>query len=271
MKKILLLFLLSICFAGVYAQDTYNVQAVKGEVKDAKGKLLSKGIKLLPADKITFGKGAMLLVSNQKFGRLVLQPSANTKTKPDLPFALTMFIPAAKRISTKNTFVMSEQVDFQNFLAKEKILIAGTDFKLMVNKKAYPMDANNFFYIRYKNKAETVNMRLDSKDSLLFFNKSYFTDNAGVVIAKPTDLTDLELYYYDNLSDTSTLLTKLVMSFLDDTQIRTEIQSVVDMFKADTAPKDDYPKEIGAYLSQYYTGKTDLDNIAAWFTKNFKI
>jgi hypothetical protein len=269
MRKLLSLALVLFGVLSASAQETIDVLGVKGTVKMA-GKPVAKGTKLKATDKINFAKGSLLLVNTASLGRLFLQPSTATNTKNDIDVAVSAFIPKTKRNSAKSNFMLASSQEFQNYFSKEKLLIVGAALPVPINVKNYPMNDDSFFYLRYTYKNESVNKKLDNKDSLLLLSKDLIYAADARPVEKISDATNFEIYYYDNIAEESVLITKLSLVFVDDITAKPEVQGVVDLLKASGTTKPDIIKELTSYFYQFYGARPDFDNVNDWVTKNFK-
>ena len=75
-----------------FAQDAYNVINIRGKVSQ-NGKAVRRGSKLKASDKIKFvTPRAMLLVSSQKYGRMVLSANPRKKQMSETSYILRNLI-----------------------------------------------------------------------------------------------------------------------------------------------------------------------------------
>jgi hypothetical protein len=129
------------------------------------------------------------------------------------------------------------------------------------------MNENNFFYIRYVYKGDTINKRLlYSNDTLTIEKKSLLTVD-GKPIPNP-EISLMEIFYLQKGETTKrVLINSFDPVFLNEDDLKSEVNIILEsMQKKDKSAKID---EIISYISEMY-GKPNRENITEWLEKNIR-
>ena len=270
MKKLIILCsCILVCAHQLFAQTPtidYTIVNLKGVIKKIDGKPLTKGQKVNVNDKLTFAKDAVMLIADAtKTNNIVIEPSGATLTKTDIASPLSAFLVLAKKApAVKDNQPALKTIKEVELFFKDKLFILGNEAHFILSE-TFNMDESHFFYVNGKFGTETLNKQLENKDSLLVISKSVLSDAA----AKPIN-TEIEMLYLDVKAGDATPICKINIAFLDDPLLKPKLQHIVDLYSGSGTVKNDIPKEIAKYISQYY-GKTHLENLKTWVAKNLKV
>lgn len=208
MRAALILLVLFTSFE-LFSQE-YQVIHVKGEIaREENGELLKAGEKLSADEKITFKSGdAMAAVLDPEMGRYVLKAEADEKRSGDLIYVLkTAITPVRGGMSTRAGGI-NNAFDMKVYFAEASYVWAGNWISLRVSKAAFPMDEDNFFFLRYTLEGEQINKKLGySEDKLLMSKEEVFkVDGQGI---DPHKTSEFELFYYKSADEESELITEI--------------------------------------------------------------
>lgn len=267
MKKTLIITLfIGVCHLGLIAQDSYNVINTKGKVSK-NGKTIRRGQKLKSSDKIKFATSqAMLLVSSQKFGRMVLSANPRKKNISETSYILKNLI-SKGRASARGNEILFNKVMIWSYFGKDKHLILGGEERIKVHKTSFPMNKQNFFFINYNFKGEEVNKKLRfDKDQFIINKERLFRINKQKISGE--GITDFKLFYYkDGAPD---FIGDIKLVFLDDdSQVKKVIEEMVKFLKSSKMSREEIEKSVDAYLSKYL-GEPNKKEFKNWFKKNYE-
>jgi hypothetical protein len=263
MKKLnLFAFFILIAFLQtVSAQNSYYVLNIKGTVKVKKtGAVIKINDQISDKDILLFNTPTdAVAVISTKNGRMVLRPKPNAKSSELVCVVSEILNPGTGRLSTR-TGPINNAVDLDNYFNKDSLNVLGS-MKVWISPMAFPMDQENFFFVRYRWNGETINKKLNfEKDSILLNAADIFKVD-GKDIAY-NEITSPALYYKKGAS--ATQMCPFNISFLDEIQLRETITS----FKKYSSNKgSEFIDELRPLLMDIY-GNTDRKNVRNWVKKN---
>jgi hypothetical protein len=227
---------------GTIVMKTNNVSLQTGTVFSEKETLLFNS------------EEATAAVINSQKGRLIL-----TSKNHDLSAAGSNYLPAMYNISTRGGS-FSNMIDLQNHFSGKYVVLDRSE--IVLDEVSFPMDKDNFFFLRYSFKGEEINKKLEySADTLIFDRKSLYSID-GNPIPRP-DNTTIKLFYRSG--DKSIQINEFSLIFPDTKILKTEIKIIIDTMQ-DRTPKEKYG-EINAYINEEY-GKVYQQNLVSWLDKN---
>ncbi len=200
MKNTIIVALLLVLGQATFAQDTYNVINIRGKVSQ-NGKAVRRGAKLKANDKIKFvTPRSMLLVSSQKYGRMVLSSNPRKKQVSETSYILGNLI-SKGRASARGSEILFNRIMVKGYFGNEPHLVLGGEEKIRVSNKAFPLNKENFFFINYQYKGEDVNKKLPYEsgqkgDYFLINQDRLFRINGEKISEK--GIQDFRLFYYKN-------------------------------------------------------------------------
>lgn len=261
MKKVFLL-IAALSSAGMaIAQLPFKVITVNGEIVAVKANVtLQNGIEVLSNENFDFRKpNSRAAMINSERGRIVLTEQNATDA-----FSKAAFAPAISAVSSRSSSMVS-QADIKSYFSDKLLVIDRLEVK--IGSDLYPLDENNFFFVRYTYKGETINKRLPFKGNSLVLDKAEIYVVDGKPIESP-DKNELGLYYYRKGSQTpeSVFISSFSPAFVKTTDIKPEIAIIVDEFKG--KPADQIIGEVYDYLTTFY-GSIDKAILEKWVKAEF--
>ena len=238
-------------------QDNFKVIKVNGTiVLKTKGISLETGTVFSEKEDLLFRtEDATAAVINSQRGRMIL-----TNDNHDLSKASSNYLPSMYNINTRGGSLIN-LIDLQIHFSGKYVVLGRQTIEM--DNKNFPMNKENFFFLRYLYKGEEINKKLDySGDTLIIDKESLYTVD-GNPIPSP-DNTSIRLFYHKGSE--SVPVSEFDLIFPDIKQINKEIRIILDEIK----DKDVKLKigEINAHINEFY-GKTDRDNLVIWLEKNF--
>lgn len=251
------LFFLSV-FINIYSQTDYKVIKVNGNITiKTKGTQLQTGTVFSEKDELLFKTDdATAAVVNSVKGRMIL-----TGRRNDLSSASVNFLPAMYNISSRGFTAFSTLSEFHNYFSGKYVLLESQ--VMLVNRKSFHLDNENFFYIQYVFNGEEINKKVNSSgDSLIIDRKSLFTIDGNPV--KVPDSLNV-IFFYRNGENLS-IVSNFELILPDLKQIKNEIAIIIDELKGRS--KKAITNEINSYVVDNY-GNIDRDNLEHFLNLNF--
>ena len=258
MKSIItVLLFLFIVLQSSFSQNDFKVIKVNGSiVLKTKGTSLETGTVFSDKEDLLFrSEDATAAVINSLKGRIIL-----TSKNHDLSSARPNSLPSMYSISSRSGAALNNNDLSVLFSGKCAILDRQA---IEVDKKNFPMDNNNFFFLRYVYKGEEINKKLAfSGDSLIIDKKSLFTVDGNPIPS--ADNTLIKLFY--RKGSESVPISEFDLIFPEMKQLSNEVKIILSEMK----DKSDKAKaeEIDSYLNEFY-GKVDRENLTIWLQCNF--
>lgn len=273
MKK--LIHILSIlCILSYYsnAQD-YHIIHIKGVIKLAKTKQAIKvGDKLNANDRLIFqNSDAMAAVISSEKGRFILkaQPDSENNSSEIMAYVNAVIFPAQGKLNSRG-MGLNNIIDLQNHFLAERYLVLGTT-KLKISKKAFPMSERQFFYVRSIYEGENINKKLNFNDDTLFLDKKTIcATDTEMIDPKKTRYKDMLLFYYNAVTQESTLVCAFKPVFPDETKVKEEVSVLIETLKQTDASESYITDDVYAFLHEFY-GKPDRYNLSEWLKENFEL
>ena len=258
--KNLFILLLAFYFTSIYSQENFKVIKINGTIVNEKSKSnLSRGSVFSDNDKFKFeSSSSRAAVINNK-GRYILQANNSNNA-----YAKAFLTPAMSNMSSRSGAIVN-QVDLQNHF-NGNYLIFKKD-KIKISKDNFPMDENNFFYIRYDYKGESINKKLSYTNDTLVIDKKELIAVDGKPIPNK-EITNMELLYYKKAEGKSISVGDFKPVFVNEKDFKSEIEIILEGVKGKT--KQEKIDEILSYVNDFY-GKPNKENLVDWIEENFKL
>jgi hypothetical protein len=255
MRKLIISAVLLVFVAALsYGQENFKVIKVNGTITlKAKGISLETGTVFSEKEDLLFrSEDATAAVINSQKGRLIL-----TSKNHDLSSASSNYLPPMYNIASRG--LKTGNSDIKNIFSGKHCVLGKQ--KIVVNDSEYPMNKENFFFMRYTYKGEEINKKLDFAHDTLIIEKSWLYTIDGKPVTGP-DNTNVDLYY--RKGSQSILINKLDLIFPDENQLAKEIKVILDEFQK-KAEKEKLV-EISSYIAENY-GKVSDENLISWLGK----
>lgn len=213
--KYLVLIACLVCFQANC--QSYTVIHTIGKIYDSSTeKYLAKGMKVSEKSNLKFETdGARAAVLSSSRGRFVIQKNKNSTSTSDAIYALTSVIsPVRGRLSTRSGSI-NNTLDFEKHFNEGPVALVGKSYRTSVSSTSYPMTENQFFYVQYQFKDETINKKLSNNEENMIIDipSFYSIDDAAI---DPEMAKNFKLYYYDATNGTSSLITDMQLVFVSD-------------------------------------------------------
>ncbi|OJJ15556.1 hypothetical protein BKI52_37360 [marine bacterium AO1-C] len=266
MKNTIIVALLMIFAQAAFAQDSYNVINIRGKVSK-NGKTVRRGAKLKANDQIKFvTPRAMLLVSSQKYGRMVLSANPRKKQVSETSYILRNLI-SKGRASARGSEILFNSIMVRGYFGNEEHLVLGGEEKIRVSKKAFPLDKKNFFFINYQYKGEDVNKKLPYKDDYFFINQDRLFRINGEKISGE-GINDFRLFYYKD--GTPDEIGQLKLVFInDESPLKKTIDDMVSFVKENGSKPSEVKMAVDGFLRKHF-GSPNKEEFEAWYKKNYE-
>ena len=182
-----LLFLL-IYAVSVSGQADFKVIRVNGTILiKTRGISLETGITFNEKEDLLFrSEDATAAVINSQRGRMVI-----TSKNHDLASAKSNYLPSMYNISSR-AGSLSKSSDLSSHFSGKYVVLNKHGIK--IDKGAFPMDKDHFFFLRYTYKGEEINKKLSGSNDTLFNDKATLFTVDGNPIPH-ADNTLIKLFY----------------------------------------------------------------------------
>lgn len=263
MKYKIILFLVSVIILSpaLLKSQCYTVLSVKGEIiLEKTGKALQEMDEICANDKLTFKTAdskAAVLSSDQ--GRFIIK-SSKKKSNDNL----TAFV---KSVLSQGTGNLSSRGEISLETEFGEVYFVVGKYALPVDAKSYPLNDDNFFYLKYSYEGKDVNKKLNFFKDTLFLEKEniYKVDDKSVDEEK---IQNVSLYYYEKEKNLSTKITNFRLVFADESKLKKELTEYISLLR-NAGKYDEYIiQEVLLYLSDIY-GNINIDNVKIWLYANF--
>jgi hypothetical protein len=250
--------LLLFVFYPLLSQVTYRVIKVNGNIVYVRtGNPMTQG-DLFPEDEnLSFqSPNSRAAVINPNLGRFILTPD----NYDNLSSAKSNFLPAMSNLSTRGG-IINNMADLQNQFCDNIVLLHEACYYL--NPYQFPMNEENFFFLRYQYQGEEINKKLEFQENRLILSR----ENILKVDEKPIEKIDenlVSLYYYQDEEPEYISDFNLIMPDLEE--INTELQIILD--ESTLVSYNKTVNDISAYLFEFY-GKPDKQEVIDYLEKTF--
>jgi hypothetical protein len=260
MKSIITsLIFLSTVIGPAFSQDNFKVIKVNGTILlKAKGISLETGTVFSEKEDLLFrSEDATAAVINSQRGRMVL-----TNKNHDLSAASSNYLPSMYNISSRSGSLLNNSDLSTNFSGKYVVL---EKQNIPIDSKSYPMDNNNFFFLRYIYKGEEINKKLAFEGNNLIIDKVSLLTVDGNPIPS-ADNTSIKLFY--RKATESIFISDFDLIFPDMKQLAKEVEIILTEIK--DKPVKSKIGEIDSYINEFY-GKIQRENLTGWLETIFGI
>jgi hypothetical protein len=240
----------------VFSQSVFKVISVNGEIVTTKSKVTLKSgldIKSDESFKIMKPQSRAALINSEK-GRIII-----TEQNAGSAFSKAAFAPAMSGISSRGISLMTD-ADLKNYFAEKLIIIEKMELK--ISNILFPMNDQSFFFIRYIYNGVEINKKLPYTNDTLIIDKNDLYTIDGKPIPNP-EIKQMSLYYYvtEGVNSTATLISTFDPLFVDKTQIKGEIQLIINTMNG--KPYEAIFGEVFDYISGFY-GKIESTYLEDW-------
>jgi hypothetical protein len=259
MKQIFPILLLAFIFSLSSAQDNFKVIKVNGTILlREKNISLETGTVFSEKEDLLFrSENATAAVINSQKGRLIL-----TSSNHDLSSARSNYLPSMYNISTRGGSLTDFNDLVNHFSGKYVVLDRQS---LMVSNKNFPMDNDNFFYLRYRNNGGNINKTLAfSGDSLIVNKNSLLSADASLMPG--TDSILITLFYRKGAE--SVKINEFELIFPDMKQLTSETEIILG--EISDKPLKDKIEEVNSYINEFY-GKVDREELVTWLMRDLGV
>lgn len=259
MKTILPFLLLLSISTSAFSQKNFKVIKVNGIILlKTKGISLETGTVFSEKDDLLFrSEDATAAVINSQKGRIIL-----TNKNHDLSAAKSNYLPSMYNISSRGG-TMTSLNDLRNHFSGKYVVL--NRLAIEMDEKNFPMDNENFFFLRYIYKREEINKKLNySGDSLIIEKKSLFTVD-GDPIPSP-DNSSVSLFYHKGSE--SIPVNEFDLIFPDIRQLKAEVKIILDEMQGKT--EKEKIEEINSYINEFY-GRVYRENLVSWLEYDLKL
>lgn len=239
--------------------DVYSVIKVIGNIKNANNEALSTGDKISSNEKLLFAsnQSKAAIVSKEK-GRLMLVASASGKVSEGL-------MPALSNVSSRSG-ALNNTIDLTNHFAGKYLILS--NYEVEINASSFPMNNENFFFLRFNYKGEDISKKLSFENNKLKMNASEILKIDGKSIAL-AEGTQVQLIYRNTKAKTSETIATFEPIFADEKILKSECKLIAYELGTDIN-KEEKHAQIFSYLSENY-GKPLQTNFNQWIKFNLDI
>lgn len=260
MKTILNTLVLHVIFAMTLSgQADFKVIRVNGTILiKTRGISLETGITFNEKEDLLFrSEDATAAVINSQRGRLVI-----TSKNHDLASAKSNYLPSMYNISSR-AGSLSKSSDLSAHFSGKYVVLNKHGIK--IDKNAFPMDKDHFFFLRYTYKGEEINKKLSGLNDTLIIDKATLFTVDGNPIPQ-ADKTLIKLFYRKGKE--SVFISEFDLIFPDMNQLEKEAEIILNETGGKTT--DEKIKEVGSYITEFY-GKVQVENLSEWMKTRFGI
>lgn len=248
------------------AQDVYNVINIKGKVSQ-NGKTVKRGQKLKESDKIKFvSPRALLLVSSQRYGRMVLSAKPAKKHMSEATYILKNLVSKGRASARGDEALISREMIYSFFGSGKPRLIFGNKESAKVRANMFPLSKSYFFFISYYYKGEKVNKKLPFEGNTFHIDKERLFVIEGKKVSGE-GIHDFELKYYKNGEDLVDI-GKIKLYFWDKAYQK-DIDEMVKFMKKNKLTEDEIKDTVFSYLQKNF-GEPHPEKFKAWYAKHYK-
>jgi hypothetical protein len=242
----------------VFSQVNYRVIKVNGSIIYVRtGNSMAQGDVFTEDEDLSFqSPNSRAAVINPSAGRFILTPD----NYENLSSAKSNFLPAMSNLSTRGG-IINNTTDLQNQFCDNLVILCEAAYYL--NPYQFPMNENQFFFLKFQYKGEEINKKLLYDQNKLVFSREEILKVDQVPITE-MDQPDISLYYYNNgipeyISDFSLILPNLE-------QLDTELKIILDEYTDKSFNQK--VNDISGYLFEFY-GKPDKQDVINHLEKTF--
>jgi len=261
MKKHIGWILISIVLLSavrVFSQVNYTVIKVNGSIVYVRtGNNMTQGDVFTENEDLSFKTpNSRAAVINPSRGRFILSPD----NYDNLSSAKTNFAPAMGNLSTRGG-IINNMTDLQNQFSEDIVILCEAGYYL--NPYKFPMNENQFFFLKFRHKDEEINKKLSFDQNKLLFSREEILKVDQMPI-KALDNPDVGLYYYN--SGTPEYISDFRLVLPDISQLDSELKIILD-----ESPGKSFSQkvnDISGYIYEFY-GKPDKQDVINHLGKAF--
>jgi hypothetical protein len=244
--------------SGVFSQVNYRVIKVNGSIIYVRtGNNMSQGDVFQEDETLSFQTpNSRAAVINPTTGRFIISPD----NYENLSSAKTNFLPAMSNLSTRGG-IINNMTDLQNQFSEDIVIICEAGYFL--NPYKFPMNENQFFFLKFKYKDEEINKKLSFDQNKLLFSREEILKVDQMPI-KEIDSPDVSLYYYNNGTNEYISDFRLIMP--DIKQLDNELKIILD--ESTGKSFNQKVNDISGYIFEFY-GKPDKQDVINHLEKTF--
>jgi hypothetical protein len=244
--------------SGVFSQVNYRVIKVNGSIIYVRtGNNMSQGDVFQEDETLSFQTpNSRAAVINPTTGRFIISPD----NYENLSSAKTNFLPAMSNLSTRGG-IINNMTDLQNQFSEDIVIICEAGYFL--NPYKFPMNENQFFFLKFKYKDEEINKKLSFDQNKLLFSREEILKVDQMPI-KEIDSPDVSLYYYNNGTNEYISDFRLIMP--DIKQLDDELKIILD--ESTGKSFNQKVNDISGYIFEFY-GKPDKQDVINHLEKTF--
>jgi len=232
--------------------NEYKVLTVQGRIVfEQSGKDMQRGdlyVTGTPLDFTTAASRAAII--NDVNGRFVI---SSTKGKLKI-------LPAANNVSSRSGAILNI-VDLKNHFAGRYLVIKRGE--IQVGQGSFPMNEENYFYIKYEHNGEVIPKKLRSEGDFLILDANEIFKIDGEAI--PITEKEMTLYYK---SEKTLKISTFTPVFADGNQLKEEVAILLETLQKESVSKK--IDEVTAYLNEFY-GNPNKDNLSSWLKAEFSL
>ena len=251
--------LFSLLTTASFSQENFKVIKVNGVIMlKSRGTSLETGTVFSERDDLLFRTDdATAAVINSRRGRLIL-----TSQNHDLSSARSNFLPDMYNIASRGG-KLKNIIDLRNHFSDRYVVLERQS--IILDQANFPMNDDNFFFLRYEYKGESINKKLKYYGDTLIIDKADLYTVDGNPIPSP-DNTAITLYY--KKGSEYTVINGFELIFPDADQLKKEVRVIIDELKGQS-PKEKVT-EINAYIGENY-GRVYNLNLLWWLGENYDL
>lgn len=243
---------------SVFSQVNYRVIKVNGSIIYVRtGNSMTLGDVFTEDEDLSFQTpNSRAAVINPGTGRFILSPD----NYEDLSSAKSNFLPAMSNLSTRGG-IINNMTDLQNQFCDNIVILCEAGYFL--NPYKFPMNENQFFFMKFEYKGEEINKKLSFYQNKLIISREEILKVDQMPI-KEIDTPDISFNYYNNgvaeyISDFNLVLPNLEV-------LNSELRIILD-----ESPDKSYNQkvnDISGYIFEFY-GKADKQDVMSYLEKSF--
>jgi hypothetical protein len=265
-KTFFIVLLLSVMHHVSSAQDVYNVINIKGKVSQ-NGKTIRRGQKLKATDKIKFvSPRALLLVSSQRYGRMVLSSKPAKKGMSEAAYILKNLVSKGRASARGEEAMVSREMVYSRFGKGNPHLIFDGEESAKVKKVVFPLNEKSFFFVSYSYKGENVNKKLPFEGTSFTVNKDRLFRIEGKKISGE-GIHDFHLKYYKNGEEVIDI--GKIKLFFWDNAYKKDLDEMVKFMKKNKLTEDEIKDTVFSYLQKNF-GEPNAYQFKKWYKKHYK-
>jgi hypothetical protein len=263
MKKtvFLLLALFGLLMPG-WAKE-YVVLAVRGEAaRSSDGQALQPGDALADDDALALGEGAMLALCSPEAGRfLIASESGASGTVADLakPGTASVKADAPAKFATDVSFAAYFSPKASEPFYRGHFVVIGDMAWYKVDAAKYPLDGNQFFFVRYVYNDISVNKGLPfDREEFALERQEIYSSSGRMVVENQDLIANGEFLYYNGKE--YRLLCEFKPYFLEEDELKQSVSAMKPWLQARPTFAAAV-QEVQAFIADMYgkAGKGDVE------------